>query len=283
MQAPEVDWRAITDPSERRRQRRLAKNRVTAARSRERKKAQWSVMEERLSGLEQENTSLRAALERVTRDNAELLSRLDRLVGGVGAGCSSSNGAPGAPGTTNNATTSLPGKGNGNTEPAVLIFIATLLLMCSLSLSGEQVALVAGGAIPLLLMLDLLRQAQQAASAATTASAGDPATSQQDLKPALTQPPVQALTPPSSCVASPLSHSLISLLISLKTLLSRTNRRLRKSVHRLLFERHHFVPRGLFSAAAVAGERAMSALQGVRGKGAVRTVRIKIEPMLISC
>ena len=43
--APEVDWRAIADPSERRRQRRLAKNRVTAARSRERKKSQWSEME----------------------------------------------------------------------------------------------------------------------------------------------------------------------------------------------------------------------------------------------
>lgn len=46
--APEVDWRAITDPAERRRQRRLAKNRVTAARSRDRKKVQWVELEERL-------------------------------------------------------------------------------------------------------------------------------------------------------------------------------------------------------------------------------------------
>jgi cyclic AMP-dependent transcription factor ATF-2 len=30
--APVVDWRAINDPEERRKQRRLAKNRVTAAR-----------------------------------------------------------------------------------------------------------------------------------------------------------------------------------------------------------------------------------------------------------
>lgn len=36
--APDVDWRSIADVEERRRQRRLAKNRVTAARSRERKK-----------------------------------------------------------------------------------------------------------------------------------------------------------------------------------------------------------------------------------------------------
>lgn len=43
--APEIDWRAIEDPAERRRQRRLAKNRVTAARSRERKKLQWADME----------------------------------------------------------------------------------------------------------------------------------------------------------------------------------------------------------------------------------------------
>lgn len=46
--APDVDWRAIADPAERRRQRRLAKNRVTAARSRERKKCQWSKMEAKL-------------------------------------------------------------------------------------------------------------------------------------------------------------------------------------------------------------------------------------------
>jgi hypothetical protein len=36
--APEIDWRSISDPAERRRQRRLAKNRLTAAKSRERKK-----------------------------------------------------------------------------------------------------------------------------------------------------------------------------------------------------------------------------------------------------
>ena len=51
-QAPEVDWKAIADPAERRRQRRLAKNRVTAARSRERKKAQWAELEEKLFALE---------------------------------------------------------------------------------------------------------------------------------------------------------------------------------------------------------------------------------------
>ncbi len=42
----QVDWRSIEDPAERRRQRRLAKNRATAARSRERKKEAWGQLEE---------------------------------------------------------------------------------------------------------------------------------------------------------------------------------------------------------------------------------------------
>lgn len=54
-----MDWRSIEDPAERRRQRRLAKNRVTAARSRERKKAQWGEMEAKLASLEAENSGLK--------------------------------------------------------------------------------------------------------------------------------------------------------------------------------------------------------------------------------
>ena len=63
--APEVDWRAIEDPAERRRQRRLAKNRVTAARSRERKKEQWGEMEAQLTELREENQAIKAMMEAV--------------------------------------------------------------------------------------------------------------------------------------------------------------------------------------------------------------------------
>lgn len=74
--APDVDWRAITDPAERRRQRRLAKNRVTAARSRERKKVQWADMEQRFITIQAENARLRKLLEQLAAENGSLKSQL---------------------------------------------------------------------------------------------------------------------------------------------------------------------------------------------------------------
>lgn len=83
--APEVDWRAIDDPAERRRQRRLAKNRVTAARSRERKKEQLVGMEGRMQSLEQENAQMRALLASLTQENASLKEQLASLARGAAA------------------------------------------------------------------------------------------------------------------------------------------------------------------------------------------------------
>lgn len=83
--APEVDWRSITDPAERRKQRRLAKNRVTAARSRERKKEQWTEMQAQLSALQADNTSLKAALEAALCENAQLKQQLGSLNRGLAA------------------------------------------------------------------------------------------------------------------------------------------------------------------------------------------------------
>lgn len=125
--APDVDWRSIEDPVERRRQRRLAKNRVTAARSRERKKSQWQVMEDKLRGLEEENGQLRALLTAATRDNKSLKDRLASL----------SKGARAAGG-------GAAGKAGGTTfDPAVVLLIATMLMLCcclSAESSAKQVA-----------------------------------------------------------------------------------------------------------------------------------------------
>eukprot|EP00803_Ostreobium_quekettii_P005109 evm.model.scf_2526.1 EVM.evm.TU.scf_2526.1 scf_2526:2028-2849(+) len=56
---PDVDLSKIEDVEERRRQRRLAKNRNTAAVSRERKKAQLISLEERVKQLEMDNAGLK--------------------------------------------------------------------------------------------------------------------------------------------------------------------------------------------------------------------------------
>ncbi|CAD7696143.1 unnamed protein product [Ostreobium quekettii] len=56
---PEPDLSKIEDPEERRRQRRLAKNRNTAAVSRQRKKAQLLSLEERVKQLEVDNSALK--------------------------------------------------------------------------------------------------------------------------------------------------------------------------------------------------------------------------------
>ncbi|GFH32109.1 BZIP domain-containing protein, partial [Haematococcus lacustris] len=62
--APDVDWRSITDPAERRRQRRLAKNRMTAARSRERKKEQCGSKPQHSSSLQPATKRSRTGLAR---------------------------------------------------------------------------------------------------------------------------------------------------------------------------------------------------------------------------
>eukprot|EP00877_Chromochloris_zofingiensis_P015215 jgi/Chrzof1/9948/Cz04g21220.t1 len=94
--APEVDWRSIEDPAERRKQRRLAKNRVTAARSRERKKSQWGEMEQRMNNLEAENSELKSLLETLAKENAGLKSHLASLTRGAGGTGTRSSPEPAA-------------------------------------------------------------------------------------------------------------------------------------------------------------------------------------------
>jgi cyclic AMP-dependent transcription factor ATF-2 len=57
-----VDLATISDPAERRKQRRLAKNRATAATSRERKRKQLTELQHRVNQLEAANASLNKAL-----------------------------------------------------------------------------------------------------------------------------------------------------------------------------------------------------------------------------
>jgi hypothetical protein len=112
--APEIDWRSIDDPAERRRQRRLAKNRVTAARSRERKKEQLAGMEDRMDALEQENAQMRALLASLSQENTSLREQLASLTRGAAA-CPSTTGS--------------------GPEPAVLECIAIMHLVACLVLS----------------------------------------------------------------------------------------------------------------------------------------------------
>lgn len=136
--APEVDWRAISDPAERRRQRRLAKNRMTAARSRERKKSQWAEMEVKLSGLENDNKRLKAMLQHLAQENSMLRGQLEGIVQGEAPGC-------------------LKGHST-SAEPAALVFISILLLLCC-ALPGDQ-AMLLGSAAPLVLLAHMLSNSQ---------------------------------------------------------------------------------------------------------------------------
>lgn len=119
--APEVDWRSIEDPAERRRQRRLAKNRVTAARSRERKKEQMAEMEERMATLEQENSQMRALLLSMAQENTSLKEQLASLTSGAS--------------TTNNPVSSP--------EPAALKCLAIMHLVCCLLVVKASFMMVA--------------------------------------------------------------------------------------------------------------------------------------------
>lgn len=138
--APDVDWRSIVDPAERRRQRRLAKNRVTAARSRERKKVQWSEMEVKMNGISSDNAQLRGLLEHVLRENAALKAQVLRL-----------NRSP------SSIASAQQGKNASATpESAALILIA--LMLCALAYLPFDRAVAFGSAIPLLLAALLMAQ-----------------------------------------------------------------------------------------------------------------------------
>lgn len=160
--APDVDWRSITDPAERRRQRRLAKNRVTAARSRERKKSQWAVMEDKLSAMEAENRSLREMLDAATQENKTLRAQLEAA--GVLGG---SNTAPGLPGAADAADL----RGSGHNEPAVLALVLAILLLCVTLPSSEQASVVLGSATPVLLLLAALLSTQRSSKSWSAAHA----------------------------------------------------------------------------------------------------------------
>jgi hypothetical protein len=135
LQAPEVDWRSIADPAERRRQRRLAKNRVTAARSRDRKKSQWADMEAKLCNLDGDNKRLKAMLEQLAAENSMLRGQLGLSAQGEPAG----NGGKG------------PAR---STESAALVLISIMLLLCC-SLPPDSASLFLGSVAPLVLLAAL--------------------------------------------------------------------------------------------------------------------------------
>lgn len=74
---PEVDLSSITDLAERRKQRRLAKNRATAATSRERKRRQLSELSVQVTKLEQQNSTLAQMLAQRDSEIIALKSALD--------------------------------------------------------------------------------------------------------------------------------------------------------------------------------------------------------------
>jgi len=144
--APVVDWRAIDDPEERRKQRRLAKNRITAARSRERKKEQMADMEQRMSKLEAENNSLRSLLQSMMSENTSLKEQLASLNRGAAAAPPAYEGSP---------------------KPAVLVkCLAIMHLVCCLLMCAKaSLSLV----VPLMSLV--LQQESQAAGALASSCA----------------------------------------------------------------------------------------------------------------
>ncbi|KAK9806730.1 hypothetical protein WJX72_000804 [[Myrmecia] bisecta] len=87
--ADPVNLDDITDPAERRKQRRLAKNRATAALSRERKRAQFNQLQARLKEMEDETARLTYALS--SRD-AEVVRLREQLLASSARGARSTSG-----------------------------------------------------------------------------------------------------------------------------------------------------------------------------------------------
>mmetsp|Transcript_18595 Transcript_18595/g.31702 ORF Transcript_18595/g.31702 Transcript_18595/m.31702 type:complete len:474 (-) Transcript_18595:148-1569(-) len=132
--APEIDWRSITDPAERRRQRRLAKNRLTAARSRERKKSQWAELEGRFNAMESDNRELRDMLKSLGAENKHLRAQLDAAL----AGDSGSKAAAASAGSHRRAGSNVSLGSGKQSKPSPAVWIAILLLAMHSLVPGEQ-------------------------------------------------------------------------------------------------------------------------------------------------
>lgn len=105
-------------------------------------------------GVENDNMQLRAMLEQFARENSALKQQLMALAAGGGSACAQ----PGASGP--NAP-----EGGRSTEPAVLILIATLLVLLCL-LPGDKALALLGSALPALLAAQMLRSGADASSKA---------------------------------------------------------------------------------------------------------------------
>ncbi len=98
--------------------------------------------------MENENLQLRAMLEQFARENSSLKHQLLSLT----RGCSGS----GAAGPTAAGASGLNTLGGASTEPAVLILIATLLVLSCL-LPGDKALALLASALPVLLAAHLMR------------------------------------------------------------------------------------------------------------------------------
>lgn len=85
-----VDLDTISDPEERKRQKRLAKNRRTAAVSRDRKRAQMELLQDKLDALQEHTQQLNAALAKKDQEIARLAGMLSSSI---------TNPAVGSPGS----------------------------------------------------------------------------------------------------------------------------------------------------------------------------------------
>ena len=76
---PDVDLDAISDPEERKKQKRMAKNRRTAAVSRLRKKARLDSLEQHIESLQKENQKLKSVLAQFLSHGTHLAPSFDEL------------------------------------------------------------------------------------------------------------------------------------------------------------------------------------------------------------
>eukprot|EP00967_Tisochrysis_lutea_P112916 scaffold178830_cov21-Tisochrysis_lutea.AAC.1 len=120
-----------------------AKNRLTAARSRERKKAILSELETKLQGFEAENARLQEMLAAMGKENKDLKQQLGQLCGpgGVSAAAAAAAAAGGSPGCADTDRSTKGPHSSSLPATSVKVLLALLLCMCLCKLTGEQLGL----------------------------------------------------------------------------------------------------------------------------------------------
>eukprot|EP00983_Pelagomonas_calceolata_P041192 1137953-Pelagomonas_calceolata.AAC.2 len=268
-----------------------AKNRLTAARSRERKKAILSELETKLQGFEAENARLQEMLAAMGKENKDLKQQLGQLCGpgGVSAAAAAAAAAGGSPGCADTDRSTKGPHSSSLPATSVKVLLALLLCMCLCKLTGEQLGLVLGGAVPLLALAQLMMENEGVAGAGEShgsrAKRRRTSTSSTSSNSSNSNAPNRSAAKNAGMAKHHSQHDPSQVFDGLAHFLAafgRTAPQLCQGIQQVLYSRTACIPKGMFSPSSSSGSGSSikqgEELEGASDVGRVASRGLPVQP-----